>query len=84
VKLLLAAASCEARKRERQVQSGAEVRRIGDDARNVVCLSLQVYHYRRHRCVIKAMVCHFVSDSHEVMTALIVVLPLIVVVDLAV
>jgi hypothetical protein len=29
--------------------------------------------------VMKAMVCHFVSDSHEVMTALIVVLPLIVV-----
>jgi hypothetical protein len=54
VKLLpaAAAASCEARKRERQVQSGAEVRRIGDGARNVVCLSLQVYHYRRHRCVI--------------------------------
>jgi hypothetical protein len=48
-----AAASCEARKRERQVQqSGAEVRRIGDGARSVVCLSLQVYLYRRHRCVI--------------------------------
>ncbi len=30
--------------------------------------------------VMKVMVCHFVSDSHEVMTALIVVLPLIVVV----
>jgi hypothetical protein len=29
--------------------------------------------------VMKVMVCHFVSDSHEVMTALIVVLPLIVV-----
>jgi hypothetical protein len=29
----------------------------------------------------KVMVCHFVSDSHEVMTALIVVLPLIVVVE---
>jgi hypothetical protein len=57
VKLLPAAASCEARKRERQVQSGAEGRRIGDDARNVVCLSLQVYHYRRHRCVIEVMVC---------------------------
>jgi len=50
VKLLRAAASCEDRKRERQVQSGAEVRKIGDGARNVVCLSLQVYHYRRHRC----------------------------------
>jgi len=25
--------------------------------------------------VMKVMVCHFVSDSHEVMTALIVVLP---------
>jgi hypothetical protein len=31
--------------------------------------------------VMKVMVCHFVSDSHEVMTALIVMLPLIVVVD---
>jgi hypothetical protein len=30
--------------------------------------------------VMKVMVCHFVSDSHEVMTALIVMLPLIVVV----
>jgi hypothetical protein len=29
--------------------------------------------------LMKVMVCHFVSDSHEVMTALIVVLPLIVV-----
>ncbi len=29
--------------------------------------------------VMKVMVCHFMSDSHEVMTALIVVLPLIVV-----
>ncbi len=29
--------------------------------------------------VMKVMVCHFVSDFHEVMTALIVVLPLIVV-----
>jgi hypothetical protein len=28
------------------------------------------------------MVCHFVSDSHEVMTALIVVLPLIVVLEI--
>jgi hypothetical protein len=27
--------------------------------------------------------CHFVSDSHEVMTALIVVLPLIVVVEIS-
>jgi hypothetical protein len=32
--------------------------------------------------VMKVMVCHFVSDSHEVMTALIVVLPLIVVVEI--
>jgi hypothetical protein len=31
--------------------------------------------------VMKVMVCHFVSDSHEVMTALIVVLPIIVVVE---
>ncbi len=29
------------------------------------------------------MVCHFVSDSHEVMTALIVVLPLIVVMEIS-
>ncbi len=29
--------------------------------------------------VMKVMVCHFVSDSHEVMTALIVMLPIIVV-----
>jgi hypothetical protein len=29
------------------------------------------------------MVCHFVSDSHEVMTVLIVVLPLIVVVEIS-
>jgi hypothetical protein len=33
--------------------------------------------------VMKVMVCHFVSDSHEVMTALIVVLPIIVVVDIS-
>jgi len=33
--------------------------------------------------VVKVMVCHFVSDSHEVMTALIVVLPLIVVVEIS-
>ncbi len=33
--------------------------------------------------VMKLMVCHFVSDSHEVMTALIVVLPLIVVVEIS-
>jgi hypothetical protein len=33
--------------------------------------------------VMKVMVCHFVSDSHEVMTALIVVLPLIVVVEIS-
>ncbi len=31
----------------------------------------------------KVMVCHFVSDSHEVMTALIAVLPLIVVVEIS-
>ncbi len=33
--------------------------------------------------VMKVMVWHFVSDSHEVMTALIVVLPLIVVVEIS-
>jgi hypothetical protein len=33
--------------------------------------------------VMKVMVCHFVSDSHEVMTALIVLLPLIVVVEIS-
>jgi hypothetical protein len=33
--------------------------------------------------VMKVMVCHFVSASHEVMTALIVVLPLIVVVEIS-
>jgi hypothetical protein len=33
--------------------------------------------------MMKAMVCHFVSDSHEVMTALIVMLPLIVVVEIS-
>ncbi len=33
--------------------------------------------------VMKVMVCHFVSDSHEVMTALIVVLPLIVVLEIS-
>jgi hypothetical protein len=33
--------------------------------------------------LMKVMVCHFVSDSHEVMTALIVVLPLIVVVEIS-
>ncbi len=33
--------------------------------------------------VMKVMVCHFVSDSHEVMTSLIVVLPLIVVVEIS-
>jgi hypothetical protein len=33
--------------------------------------------------VMKVMVCHFVSDSHEVMTALIVVLPLFVVVEIS-
>jgi hypothetical protein len=31
----------------------------------------------------EVMVCHFVSDSHEVMIALIVVLPLIVVVEIS-
>jgi hypothetical protein len=29
------------------------------------------------------MVCHFVSDSHEVMTALIVMLPIIVLVEIS-
>ncbi len=33
--------------------------------------------------VMKVMVCHFVSDSHEVMTALIVTLPIIVVVEIS-
>jgi hypothetical protein len=33
--------------------------------------------------VMKVTVCHFVSDSHEVMTALIVMLPLIVVVEIS-
>jgi len=33
--------------------------------------------------VMKVMVCHFVSDSHVVMTALIVVLPIIVVVEIS-
>jgi hypothetical protein len=33
--------------------------------------------------VMKVMICHFVSDSHEVMTALIVLLPLIVVVEIS-
>jgi len=33
--------------------------------------------------VMKVIVCHFVSDSHEVMTALIVMLPLIVVVEIS-
>jgi hypothetical protein len=33
--------------------------------------------------VMKVMVCHFVRDSHEVITALIVVLPLIVVVEIS-
>jgi hypothetical protein len=33
--------------------------------------------------VMKVMVCHFVKYSHEVMTALIVVLPLIVVVEIS-
>ncbi len=33
--------------------------------------------------VMKVMVCHFVSNSHEVMTALIVMLPIIVVVEIS-
>jgi hypothetical protein len=33
--------------------------------------------------MMKVMVCHFVSDSHEVMTALIVTLPIIVVVEIS-
>jgi uncharacterized membrane protein YkvI len=33
--------------------------------------------------VMKVTVCHFVSNSHEVMTALIVMLPLIVVVEIS-
>jgi hypothetical protein len=33
--------------------------------------------------VMKVMVCHFVHDSHEVMIALVVVLPLIVVVEIS-
>jgi membrane protein YdbS with pleckstrin-like domain len=33
--------------------------------------------------VMKVTVCHFVTDSHEVMTALIVVLPIIVVVEIS-
>ncbi len=33
--------------------------------------------------VMKVMVCHFVSDCHEVMTSLIVVLPIIVVVEIS-
>jgi hypothetical protein len=33
--------------------------------------------------VMKVMVCHFVSNSHEAMTALIVVLPIIVVVEIS-
>jgi hypothetical protein len=33
--------------------------------------------------VMKVMVCHFVSDSHEITTALIVVLPIIVVVEIS-
>jgi hypothetical protein len=33
--------------------------------------------------VMKVMVCHFVSDSHEVMTALLVMLPIIVVVEIS-
>ncbi len=33
--------------------------------------------------VMKVMVCHFVSDSHEVMIALIVLLPIIVVVEIS-
>jgi hypothetical protein len=33
--------------------------------------------------MMKVMVCHFVSDSHEIMTALIVMLPLIAVVEIS-
>jgi hypothetical protein len=33
--------------------------------------------------VMKVMVCHFVSNSHEVMTALIVMLPIIAVVEIS-
>ncbi len=33
--------------------------------------------------MMKVMVCHFVSDSHEVMTTLIVMLPLIIVVEIS-
>ncbi len=33
--------------------------------------------------MMKVMVCHFVSNSHDVLTALIVVLPLIVVVEIS-
>jgi hypothetical protein len=33
--------------------------------------------------MMKVMVCHFVSNSHEVMIALIVVLPLIVVLEIS-
>jgi len=33
--------------------------------------------------MMKVRVCHFVSDSHEVMTALIVVLPIIVVAEIS-
>jgi hypothetical protein len=33
--------------------------------------------------VMKVMVCHFVSDSHEVMTALIVLLPITFVVEIS-
>jgi hypothetical protein len=33
--------------------------------------------------MMKVMVCHFVSDSHEVMTAVIVVSPIIVVVEIS-
>jgi hypothetical protein len=33
--------------------------------------------------LMKVMVCHFVSDSQEVMTALIVVLPIIIVVEIS-
>ncbi len=33
--------------------------------------------------MLKVMVCHFLSNSHEVTTALIVVFPIIVVVDIS-
>ncbi len=46
-------------------------------------LSLQVHGSSSLLFMMKVMVCDFVSDSHEVMTALIVMLPLIVVVEIS-